>query len=109
MKSMTSNGGGRDRRPLCVDGSVGEYEDYLQRLHTGLVYVFREESQRLPTDDDEGEHQGKLLQELTGEVWALEDELEKVNKILQARAQIKSLTVAAEDGALALQTYTVSI
>lgn len=63
----------------------------------------------MPTDDDEGEHQGKLLQELTGEIWALEDELEKVNKILQARAQIKSLTVAAEDGALALQTYTVSI
>ena len=109
LKSMTSGGDGSDRRPLCMDGSVEEYEAYLQRLHTGLVYVFREESQRLPTDGDEGERQGKLLQELTREIWALEDELEKVGKTLKHRAQLKNLSVAAEEGALVLQTYTVPL
>eukprot|EP00435_Cladocopium_sp_Y103_P002436 s6390_g1.t1 len=42
---MTSDGGGMDRR-LCLDGSVEDYEEYLQRLHTGLVYVIQEEVNR---------------------------------------------------------------
>ena len=109
LKRMTSDGDGGDRRPLCVDDSVEEYEDYLQRMHTGLVYVFREESQRLPTNGEEGERQGKLLQELTGEIWALEDELKTVDKALEFRAQIKNLNVAAEEGSLVLQTRTVTL
>eukprot|EP00435_Cladocopium_sp_Y103_P051924 s58_g16.t1 len=74
---MTSDGGGTDRR-LCLDGSVEDYEDYLQRLHTGLIYVIQEEVNRVPTNGEEGERQGKLLQELKGEMWALEDELKNV-------------------------------
>eukprot|EP00435_Cladocopium_sp_Y103_P073998 s444_g46.t1 len=61
-------------------------------------------------EKEEGERQGKLLQELKGEMWVLEDELKKVGQALQHRAQLKHLAAAAsKDGGPVLQTYTVPL
>ena len=65
--SMTSNGGAIERWPL--GDSVDGYEKMLQREHQGWTAAFREESQCLPMDGDEGGRQGQLMSRFMSMSW----------------------------------------
>ena len=58
---------------------------------------------------EDGQLQGRLLQELRQGVHALEQELEVTSRILNRRAQLKHLAAAEDGGGVVLQTYTVSL
>ena len=63
-------------------GTVEDYDEWLCGIHYGVLTTLREVTTYMPVDGDEGQIQGRLIEEMSQQLQALEEELAQVNRLL---------------------------
>jgi hypothetical protein len=73
---------------------VEDYDEWLCGIHYGVLTTLREVTTYMPVDGDEGQIQGRLIEEMSQQLQALEEELAQVNRLLLWVRQRKHLEAA---------------
>ena len=97
--TSTSSRPGHENHQRCFEwsGTVEDYDEWLCGIHYGVLTTLREVTTYMPVDGDEGQIQGRLIEEMSQQLQALEEELAQVNRLLLWVRQRKHLEAAVCD------------